>query len=131
MKQRNNWNLPIKLTASNGPKGSWRKPDEILGRALKGGCYGCPQSSSGFENSHAGSAWGFGVCDKKGDLVKAAVSGWLGSPNHRKVMLSEGTWRKMNWTRLGASIITQCENKGTRNEKFHYWANAWFSGMRS
>jgi hypothetical protein len=129
MKRRFKWKLPIKLTSSRGPKGSWTKPDEILGRSLKGGCYGCPQSSSGFENAHAGYRQGKGVCDKKGDLVKEAVKGWLNSPGHRKVMLSEGTWRKMNWTRLGAAILTLCENKGTRKEKLKYWANAWFSGM--
>ena len=129
MKKRFKWSLPIKLSSSIGPRGSWKKPDEILGRPLKGGCYGCPQSSSGFENAHAGYRQGKGVCDKKQDLVKQAVKGWLNSPGHRKVMLSEGTWRKMNWTRLGAAIITLCENKGTRKETLKYWANAWFSGM--
>ena len=130
MKRRFKWKLPIKLTSSRGPKGSWKKPDEILGRVLKGGCYGCPQSSSGFENAHAGYRQGKGVCGKKGDLVNEAVKGWLNSPGHRKVMLSQGTWGKMKWTRLGAAIITLCENKGTRKEKLKYWANAWFSGMR-
>ena len=130
MKKQFKWSLPINLTSSNGPRGSWRKPDQILGRSLKGGCYGCPQSSSGFENAHAGYRQGRGVCKKKLDLVKEAVKGWLKSPGHRKVMLSEGTWRKMKWTRLGAAITSHCSNKGKSNEKFTYWANAWFSGLK-
>ena len=130
MKKQFKWSLPINLTSSTGPRGSWRKPDQILGRSLKGGCYGCPQSSSGFENAHAGYRQGRGVCKKKPDLVKEAVKGWLKSPGHRKVMLSEGTWKKMKWTRLGAAITSHCSNKGKSNEKFTYWANAWFSGLK-
>ena len=129
MKRRNQWKFPVNLIPSLGPKGSWRKPDEILGRSLQGRCYGCPQSSTGFENAHSGYWQGFGQCDKKRNLSREAVIGWINSPSHRKVMFSEGSWRKMNWTRLGAAITSNCENKGTNKERFTYWANSWFSGQ--
>jgi len=128
MKSRNQWKFPVNLTPS-GTRGAWRKPDEILGRSLQGDCYGCPQSSSGFENAHSGYEQGPGACDKKTNLAKIAVKGWINSKKgHREVMFSEGTWRKHKWTRLGAAITSNCENKGTDRERFTYWANAWFSG---
>ena len=112
MKSQFQWRFPVKLSSSRGPKGSWRKPDEILGRSPQGRCYGCPQSSTGFENAHSGYWQGFGVCDKRRNLSKDAVVGWLNSPSHRKVMLSEGSWRKMNWSRLGAAILLYVEGEG-------------------
>ena len=130
MKQLNKWKLPVKLTSSSGARGSHYKPDEILGRSLTGGCYGCPKTSSGFENSHGGQRWGRGSCNyEKKSLVAAAVNGWLNSPPHRQVMLNEGSWASRKWTRIGTATMTLCENKGTHNEKLFYWANAWFSDL--
>lgn len=128
MKRQTQWKFPVNLTPS-GTRGAWRKPDEILGRSLQGDCYGCPQSSSGFENAHSGYAEGPGACDGQTNLAKTAVKGWIDSKKgHRELMFSEGTWRKHKWTRLGAAITSNCENKGTDRERFTYWANAWFSG---
>ena len=125
------WRLPVKLKAmckTDKPE-RWAKPDEILGRKLRGPCYGCRKTSSGFENSHFGEIIGYRACSNNKDLVKGAVTGWLNSPGHRKVMLSEGLWRKHKWTRLGAGIITRCDNNGAPDERFRYWANSWFSGL--
>lgn len=130
MKRNNRWKLPAKLTSSVGPEGIWTKPDEILGRSLIGGCYGCPKTSSGFENAFGGQAGGRGSCSRgKNDLVQEAVNGWMNSQGHRGVMLNEGQWASRKWTRLGAAIMTSCENKGTNNEQFHYWANSWFNDL--
>ena len=132
MKSRKGMRLPIDLTAicNYDKPGGWKKPDEILGRPLTGSsCYGCPGSSSGFENSFAGWQSGRGSCSGTQNLVANAVRGWLNSPGHRAAMLSENNWKNIKWTRLGAAIITECTNRGTNEEEFQYWANSWFSGL--
>ena len=109
--------------------GGWKKPDEILGRSLIGHCYGCSGSSSGFENAHWGRIRGKGACSHSEDLVSNAVNGWLNSPGHRRTMLSQVEWSSFKWTRLGAAIMTRCNNNGTSKEEFQYWANSWFSNL--
>ena len=135
MQSQRRWRLPVKLTPSckNDKPGGYAKPDEILGRTLIGHGYGYSKSSSGFENAHYGWRQGYKVCSSTEDLVKAAVDGWLNSPPHRATMLNEvgpnGDWTDMTWTRIGAAIITRCDNRGTTKETFTYWANSWFSNL--
>ena len=123
--------LPAELSniCNYDKPGGWKKPDEILGRSLIGHCYGCSGSSSGFENAHWGRIRGRGACLHSDDLVSNAVKGWLNSPGHRRTMLSQGEWSSFKWTRLGAAIMTRCNNNGTSKEEFQYWANSWFSDL--
>ena len=126
--------FPVTLTAmcNYDKSGGWKKPDEILGRQLRGqNCYGCSGSSSGFENAHHGSIEGLDSCSHTDikDVVTNAVQGWLDSPEDSATMFNQKDWAKYNWTRVGAAIITRCVNEGEMNETLQHWSNAWFSDL--
>ena len=45
---------------------------------------------------------------------KESIDGWMNSPKHKAVILNEGIWKEMKWTKIGGAA-------------YGPFANVWFS----
>ena len=112
------WDKPFEIliqTKNNAkPTGKARSINIDLAPSLSNGTRQTNGIPHGFEISigPVGSKDDFADYDDAEE--KESIDGWMNSPKHKAVILNEGIWKEMKWTKIGGAA-------------YGPFANVWFS----